>query len=490
MDQHPVPQDITGFKFKLVGDMTVKQFGELAFGAVMAYLFFASNWHPILKWPFVLFFTLFGIALAFLPIAERPLDIWIINFFRAIYRPTYYVWKKSTPVEGVPAVAEVQAVAAIPQAAPPPKPKKKWSFWPFSKDKEPKGERTNARPEVPLTPIPQVVPTVTTTPPPPAPVAPVVTDQAETPPAPPVENKPVVETKTPSPEETGVKAGLEAVSTTGGPAGGRILSVDELLKLRENKGQEKEAPKPEPITGASSLSVPQAPYQPTSEPQVVTIEQLVSMRQEKSQQNDLEHASSLSALETRINDLTNKHKSLLLSIDQVKGKLVSDPANAELSTELTELTNEKNALSAEISELYKKASDQRVAPITSPDYQQPVVTRTPPQVRVVPKPTPKPAAIVLTDLPNIVNGLVMDSEGRPIEGVILIIRDKNGNSIRALKTNRVGQFIVSTPLENGMYYLEMEKAGLAFDTLEVTLSGQVLSPIEIKAKGAAPGAPA
>jgi hypothetical protein len=120
-----------------------------------------------------------------------------------------------------------------------------------------------------------------------------------------------------------------------------------------------------------------------------------------------------------------------------------------------------------------------VAPITSPDYQQP---KTEPGVRVVAKAKPQPAAIVLTDLPNVVNGMVTDQAGKPLEGVIMIIRDANGNSIRALKTNKVGQFIVSTPLENGKYFLEMEKANYTFDTLEITLSGQVLSPLPVKAK--------
>ena len=100
MEQHPVPQDITGFKFKLVGDMTLKQFGELAAGAILAYIFYASNWHPFLKWPLVILFGSLGVALAFLPIEERPLDLWIINFLKAIYRPTIFVWKKN-PTGGV-----------------------------------------------------------------------------------------------------------------------------------------------------------------------------------------------------------------------------------------------------------------------------------------------------------------------------------------------------------------------------------------------------
>ena len=98
MEQHAVPQDITGFKFKLVGDMTLKQFCELAAGAIIAYIFYASGLHPILKWPLVFIFGFLGFALAFLPIEERPLDVWLANFFKSIYQPTLYLWKKGASV--------------------------------------------------------------------------------------------------------------------------------------------------------------------------------------------------------------------------------------------------------------------------------------------------------------------------------------------------------------------------------------------------------
>ena len=42
MQQHPVPRNVTGFQFKLVGDMTLKQFGYLAGGVVMGYIAFRA----------------------------------------------------------------------------------------------------------------------------------------------------------------------------------------------------------------------------------------------------------------------------------------------------------------------------------------------------------------------------------------------------------------------------------------------------------------
>jgi hypothetical protein len=34
------------------------------------------------------------VAFAFLPLEERPLDVWILNFFKSIYAPTVYLWQK------------------------------------------------------------------------------------------------------------------------------------------------------------------------------------------------------------------------------------------------------------------------------------------------------------------------------------------------------------------------------------------------------------
>lgn len=94
MDQHPVPQNISSYEFRLVGDMTLKQFFQLSAGVVIALIFYASNLPAFIKWPFVILFTFLGIAIAFIPIEERPLHVWIINFIKSAYSPTQYLWQK------------------------------------------------------------------------------------------------------------------------------------------------------------------------------------------------------------------------------------------------------------------------------------------------------------------------------------------------------------------------------------------------------------
>jgi hypothetical protein len=96
MEQHPIPQQISSYQFRLVGDMTLKQFFKIAGGVLVSLIIYASSLPGIIKWPLVLFFALFGIALAFLPLEERPLEQWLFAFFRSIYSPTYYHWQKRT----------------------------------------------------------------------------------------------------------------------------------------------------------------------------------------------------------------------------------------------------------------------------------------------------------------------------------------------------------------------------------------------------------
>jgi len=95
MQQHPIPQNVTTYKFRLVGNMTLKQFLELAGSGIIAWLIFSSEISFFIKWTFGPIFGFLGFALAFIPIEDRPLDKWILNFIKAIYSPTQFIWKSS-----------------------------------------------------------------------------------------------------------------------------------------------------------------------------------------------------------------------------------------------------------------------------------------------------------------------------------------------------------------------------------------------------------
>ncbi len=99
MENHPIPQDVTGFQFKLIGNMTIKQFVYLATGIILAWVIFQLPIMLLIKVPLSSFFALLGVGLAFLPVGGRPMDVMIGNFIKALFRPTQFVYEKSgTPL--------------------------------------------------------------------------------------------------------------------------------------------------------------------------------------------------------------------------------------------------------------------------------------------------------------------------------------------------------------------------------------------------------
>jgi hypothetical protein len=94
MDNHPIPQDITGFEFKLIGNMTLKQFAYIAGGAIIGLGFYALPIFAFIKIPIALIFVGIGVLFAFIPFQGRPLDLMIKNFFKAALNPTQYIYQK------------------------------------------------------------------------------------------------------------------------------------------------------------------------------------------------------------------------------------------------------------------------------------------------------------------------------------------------------------------------------------------------------------
>jgi len=90
----------------------------------------------------------------------------------------------------------------------------------------------------------------------------------------------------------------------------------------------------------------------------------------------------------------------------------------------------------------------------------------------------------LTTFPNIVTGIVKDKDKNLLPGVLVTVKDKEGIPLRALKTNRLGQFAASTQLPNGVYFVETEDPRLrfTFDRAQITLNGSIVPALEIFAK--------
>lgn len=99
MEQHPIPRQITSFEFKLIGFMTLKQFIYLLVAVPAGFVVFKLFPIPILNILLGVVCVVIGLALAFVPINDRPLDLWLKNLARRITSATQYVYhKENAPI--------------------------------------------------------------------------------------------------------------------------------------------------------------------------------------------------------------------------------------------------------------------------------------------------------------------------------------------------------------------------------------------------------
>jgi len=97
MEQHPIPRQITTFEFKLIGFLTIKQFIYLLISIPIGVLIFYIFPVPILNFLLGLAVVLVGVAFAFVPINDRPMEVWVRNLIKRLSSPTQYFFKKQNP---------------------------------------------------------------------------------------------------------------------------------------------------------------------------------------------------------------------------------------------------------------------------------------------------------------------------------------------------------------------------------------------------------
>ena len=154
-----------------------------------------------------------------------------------------------------------------------------------------------------------------------------------------------------------------------------------------------------------------------------------------------------------------------------------------LSQQLKNLASEKEALENELRKLQQEMEKSKSPQIIKPRLE----AQKEPTIKAF---TAKTASSELglpyiPQIPNIIVGIIKDPQRKLLPNIILTIKDKSGLPLRALKTNKLGQFATATPLPNGIYFLEIEDPlkRFVFDIAEITLSGKIFLPIEIIARG-------
>lgn len=97
MEQHSIPRQITTFEFKLIGFMTLRQFIYLIIFFPLAYIVYIIFPIPLVNILLGVGVACIGVAFAFFPINDRPLDVWLKNLVKRLSSPTQYYYRKDNP---------------------------------------------------------------------------------------------------------------------------------------------------------------------------------------------------------------------------------------------------------------------------------------------------------------------------------------------------------------------------------------------------------
>lgn len=182
----------------------------------------------------------------------------------------------------------------------------------------------------------------------------------------------------------------------------------------------------------------------------------------------------------RVEELTEKNKQLLEQIQELKSHLENTKEQAQMSEKEKENFRQKlgesiKALSR-VSLVKPENIEERIK--IEQEEIEPETTK----VKLVKRKITKGSMPPLTNTPNVINGVAKDSKGIILPDAIIVVKDAEDNSVRALKTNKLGQFAISTPLPNGIYTVELEKEGYKFDIIQIEVMGEVLPPLEIRSQ--------
>jgi hypothetical protein len=99
---------------------------------------------------------------------------------------------------------------------------------------------------------------------------------------------------------------------------------------------------------------------------------------------------------------------------------------------------------------------------------------------ILSNPNSAAGTLSVPESPNLIIGVTKDPRGNTLSNILVEVKDKDGNPVRAFKTNEVGRFASVTPLINGAYTAEFEdpKAQNKFEKITINVTGQIILPIE------------
>jgi hypothetical protein len=405
MREHPIPQDVTGYKFHLVGSMTLKQFAELVAGVLLALAVYKSNLPVFFKWPLLLSCVGIGFLVAFVPFEERPLDHWIVAFVQALYKPTKFFWKRES---SVPDAFNYR-------------PSKKRQQEEFHADLSPVRHKK----------IKEFIQSIDNTN--------QTYDQWEQ------ENDQRVAGILSSFDEIDVPKQVSQSSNTK-----KQQKPDLKVRVRKLQSPHQETSvfdqtSPQPLFQSKPPSQSKPPAQ--SEPKTESKPEATSQPQ-----NDTASPQPTNKT-TDINKFKpakTKQKPKPKAKSQDKQEIQEQPTQ---TSGRNYRTNFKRDSETNYNHSAEAATGNRNLPFPSVPSQ-----------------------------PNKLVGMVITPQEEMINDAIVEISNEQGQIVRAVKTNSLGQFFVSTSLTDGVYFIDVDKEGYNFPTQKLKLVGKIVDPLEIRAE--------
>src|SRR5258708_9311703 len=414
MENHPIPQNVSGFQFKLIGEMTLKQFAYFATGIIFGYIFLALPIFFLIKFPIAFCIASVGLGFAFLPVEGRPMDTMFFNYIKALFAPNQFIYQK---VGGQLAPAYTSKSVVVKQIQPQQSPKKLQEYLNTISTKQStkfddkeslflQSISTNFQNSNNLGPAIPVVPPPMTPPP--------------------------------------------------------IKNVQPILQTH-------------PVIKQIQIDAPIQPAVQQMNPRIIPTYREKEVISEKSQEkSNIVLTDELAKLQSEINKTKSKEESQT----QASNTQLLHQRTAELETQLNDMVRQKQLLEEQILTMTKKADYQNQSVFT-PSVAQ--VKKETLNVRKISKAAaPKIGLLAPTD-PNLITGIVKDPRENILPNILVEVKDKDGNPVRAFKTNALGQFASATPLVNGSYTVQFEdpQGKNKFDTIEIIVNGEIISPIEV-----------
>lgn len=426
MENHPIPQDVTGFQFRLIGDMTVKQFAYVAIAGVIVVILWYLPVFILIKAILIPIFGLIGLALAFLPIEGRPLDLMASNFLKALVTPNQYIFQK---------VGGTLSFLSLPQDSFL-KPSAQNTIHPHPEEEEKKRalmasflDQASFSAKNPLdSKENQFVASLFS--PSQAPISP---PQPQLPAA----QAPILEI---------LQQPIAQVSTPTSPI---ILAAQPQVPAIQQT--------PEPLTFPQDTDLADVSKQVSAqetesalEKQAVEIEhELEVAKIKESTQKSVEESKEAHG---RVVELDKKLQDILSEKQRLEDELVA--LKIEIGKDTTRGKTPSQAVDDHISQKVRKIPQSMSQKVGMP---------TPP------------------DVPNLLMGIIKDPRGNILPNILIEVKDQEDNPVRAFKTNPLGQFASATALQKGVYTLSLEdpQKQHKFELIELTVNDQIIQPLEI-----------